>query len=44
MVNIELLQFGWTALMEASEEGHANIIKMLLDAGATPGIQKRVSY
>ena len=36
------MQRGWTALMEASEEGHAEIVHMLLEAGATPSIIRKV--
>ena len=39
---ISILQGSWTALMEASDAGHANIVKLLLDAGAIPNEQKKV--
>lgn len=25
---------GWTALMQAARNGHANVVRMLIDAGA----------
>ena len=30
--------------MEASEEGHAEIVQMLLEAGATPNKMKKVKF
>ena len=37
-------QHSWTALMEASEAGHTEIVRMLLDAGATLKQEKKVIY
>ena len=36
------MQGGWTALMEASEEGNTEIIKLLLEAGAAANKTKKV--
>ena len=37
------LQNGWTALMRASQAGHMECVKALLDKGADVNIQDRVS-
>ena len=36
-------QGGWTALMNASEKGHKDIAKLLMDKGADLNIQDNVS-
>ena len=41
---VSCTQRGWTALMEASEEGDTEIIKLLLEAGATAKKTKKVMY
>ena len=38
-----ILQAGWTALMEASSEGHLECVKELLDKGAQVNVQNEVS-
>ena len=37
------LQWGWTALMTASEAGQVECVKLLLDAGVTVNVQNEVS-
>ena len=37
------LQDGWTALMVASQEGHVECVRMLLDRGAEVNMQNKVS-
>ena len=37
------LQDGWTALMMASENGHMECVKVLLDRGADVNMQNTVS-
>ena len=34
------MQFSWTALMSASEKGHAEVVKILIEAGASRSITK----
>ena len=36
-------QDGWTALMIASEKGHKEVVKLLLDHGANINMQNKVS-
>ena len=36
-------QSGWTALMKASESGHMECVKVLLDRGADVNMQNKVS-
>ena len=36
-------QSGWTALMNASEKGHKDIAKLLMDKGADLNLQSNVS-
>ena len=36
-------QYGWTALMKASESGHMECVKVLLDRGADVNMQNKVS-
>ena len=38
------MQGGWTALMEASEVGYTDIVKLLLEAGATPNKAEEVMH
>ena len=37
------LQWGWTALMKASEEGQVECVKMLMDRRAKVNMQNKVS-
>ncbi len=37
-----LLQDGWTALMLASEDGHTEMVKYLIEASASVDIQTQV--
>ena len=39
---MHLLQYGWTALMKASEAGHMECVQMLLDKGAEVNIHDKV--
>ena len=36
------IQDGWTALKQASFNGHHNVVELLLGAGANPDIQDKV--
>ena len=36
-------QYGWTALMKASVEGHMDCVKVLWDRGAEVNMQDKVS-
>ena len=36
-------QDGWTALMIAAREGHVNVVRVLLDAGADANAKNNVS-
>ena len=36
-------QYGWTALMVASESGHVECVTVLLDRGAEVNMQNKVS-
>ena len=36
-------QYGWTALMRASESGHVECVTVLLDRGAEVNMQDEVS-
>ena len=38
-----LLQYDWTALMLASEEGHAETVKCLIDGKASVDMQQKAS-
>ena len=38
-----LLQYGWTALMRASREGHMYVVQLLLAQGANVNLQDTVS-
>ena len=37
-----MLQFGWTALMMASSNGHDDIVDLLVKAGASLDVQEKV--
>ena len=36
------IQNGWTALQQASREGHQKVVELLLGAGANPDLQDKV--
>ena len=36
------IQDGWTALQQASSEGHQKVVELLLGAGAKPDLQDKV--
>ena len=36
------IQNGWTALQQASSEGHQKVVELLLRAGAKPDLQDKV--
>ena len=38
-----IYQDGWTALMLASQQGHKEVAKLLIDHGANKDIQNKVS-
>ena len=37
------IQNGWTALQQASSEGHQKVVELLLGTGANPDLQNKVS-
>ena len=37
-------QIGWTALMEASDSGHTNVVQLLLSSGAKVDLQNKVRH
>ena len=37
-------QFGWTALMLASDSGHTDVVQLLLSSGAQVDLQDKVSH
>ena len=39
-----LIQFSWTALMSASEKGHAEVVRILIEAGASRSVTKAKVY
>ena len=42
--NTTTSQNGWTPLMQASQEGHVDVVNVLLDHGANANHQTDVSY
>ena len=37
-------QIGWTALMEASDSGHTDVVQLLLSSGAQVDLQTEVRH
>ena len=44
MYLMSFLQGGWTALIQASDKGHKNVVQLLLAAGANIDAVSDVSY
>ena len=40
-IYVDFIQFSWTALMSASEKGHPEVVKILLEAGASRSLTKK---
>ena len=39
-----LIQTGWTPLLDASEEGHVEVVEQLIKRGAQLDVKSRVCY